>query len=307
MSFESALDDLADPAKRLSSRQLTDFSSLDAAETEAFADVWPSLDLERRLTTLQQLSELAEDNVELDYTAIFKLALSDESGEARAAGLRGLYEYEGPDLIGRLLDLLRTDPEPEVRREAAVALGRFAVAAEMGYLRAEDGEAVKSGLIESAEDIDEDERVRARAIEALGAISGEDTENLIESVYQEDSVWLKVGAVDAMGRSCNQGWLPLLVREMGSRAPEMRHAAAFAAGEIGDEQAVAPLKRLAVEDRDRGVQLAAIRALGEIGGPQARVALKSVLYEGEDDLRDAVEEALSEMAFREDPLSPPGL
>jgi HEAT repeat protein len=94
---------------------------------------------------------------------------------------------------------------------------------------------------------------------------------------------------------------------MENRAPEMRHAAAFAAGEIGDEQAIQPLKRAAINDPDREVQLAAIRSLGEIGGGPARVALQAVLYEGDDSLREAVEEALTEIAFNDDPLLPGGL
>jgi len=117
-------------------------------------------------------------------------------------------------------------------------------------------------------------------------------------------MWLKVGAVDAMGRSANETWLPIVIDEMDSEAPEMRHAAAFAAGEIGAEDAIQPLKRLAIQDPDREVQLAAIRGLGEIGGPTATVALKSILYEGDDDLREAVEEAISEAEFYDDPLNP---
>jgi hypothetical protein len=47
-----------------------------------------------------------------------------------------------------------------------------------------------------------------------------------------------------------------------------------------------------------------VHALGEIGGARAKVALKSVLYEGEDDLADAVHEAMAEIEFNEDPLRP---
>jgi HEAT repeat protein len=82
----------------------------------------------------------------------------------------------------------------------------------------------------------------------------------------------------------------------------MRHAAAFAAGEIGDEVAVDQLKRMAVLDPDREVQLAAVHALGEIGGNQAKVALKAVLFEGDEALEEAVQEAMSEIEFNEDPM-----
>jgi HEAT repeat protein len=165
-----------------------------------------------------------------------------------------------------------------------------------------DAALVREVLFESAEDLEEDEEVRARAIEALGALSGEETENLIESIYEEDSMWLKIGAIDAMGRSCNLMWIPLILREMENPAPEMRHAAAFAAGEIGEQETVDQLKRMAVMDPDREVQLAAVHALGEIGGMQAKVALKAILFEGEEILEEAVQEAMSEIEFNEDPL-----
>ncbi|HEY7467595.1 MAG TPA: HEAT repeat domain-containing protein [Dehalococcoidia bacterium] len=302
MSFESDLADLGDPTKRLAATQLVNFSELDAIEVERFEDAWPEIDAGRRVQIVSELTDLAQDSVDLNFDAIYKLALRDEEALVRAAALNGLHEYEGRDLIPVLSDLLRNDADAAVRREAAVALGRYALAAELDQLRAEDAAAVREVLMESAEDLEEDDRVRARSIEALGAISGEETENLIESIYQEDSLWLKVGAVDAMGRSCNENWLPLVIREMENRAPEMRHAAAFAAGEIGDEVAVNQLKRMAVLDPDREVQLAAVHALGEIGGNQAKVALKAILFEGDEALEDAVQEAMSEIEFNEDPM-----
>jgi HEAT repeat protein len=302
VSFESDLADLGDPNKRPAATQLVNFTELDEIELARFADSWPEIDGSRRFHVLTELAELAADNVDLNFDAIYKIALRDEEPELRSAALRGLSEYEARDLIPVLADILRSDPDSEVRREAAVALGRYALAAELDQLTPGDAATVRDVLFESAEDLDEDEIVRARAIEALGALSGEETENLIESIYDEVSMWLKIGAVDAMGRSCNPAWIPLILREMENPAPEMRHAAAFAAGEIGEEETVEALKRMAVLDPDREVQLAAVHSLGEIGGAQARVALKAILFEGEESLEEAVQEAIGEIEFSENPL-----
>jgi HEAT repeat protein len=302
VSFESDLADLGDPNKRPSATQLVNFTELDDIELSRFADAWGEIDGSRRYQVITELTELAGDNVDLNFDAIYKIALRDEEPELRAAALHGLNEYEGRDLIPVLIDALRNDPDANVRREAAVTLGRYALAAELEKLLPDDRARVSEALFESAEDLDEDEVVRGRAIEALGAISGEETENLIESIYEEDSMWLKIGAVDAMGRSCNAMWIPLILREMENPAPEMRHAAAFAAGEIGEEETVDQLKRMAVMDPDREVQLAAVHSLGEIGGSQAKVALKAILFEGEESIEEAVQEAISEIEFSEDPL-----
>jgi HEAT repeat protein len=302
MALDSVLEDFGDSNKRLSSSQLATLSELDSDDANTFAAAFETFDVNRRFSIVQELIELAQDNVDLIFDAVYKIALRDDEAAVRAAALRGLYEYEGRDIIPTLIDVLLTDPDPDVRREGAIALGRFALACELGQYSSDETQRIREALIESAEDLEEDERVRARSIEALGALSGEDTDNLIESIYDEDSLWLKVGAVDAMGRSANAIWLPVLLREAENRAPEMRHAAAFALGEIGEEQAVPRLRRMAVEDPDREVQMAAVHAMGEIGGANAKVALQGVLYEGDEALEEAVQEALSEIAFNEDPL-----
>jgi hypothetical protein len=45
-----------------------------------------------------------------------------------------------------------------------------------------------------------------------------------------------------------------------------------------------------------------VHSLGEIGGAQARVALKAILFEGEESLEEAVQEAIGEIEFSENPL-----
>jgi HEAT repeat protein len=303
MAFEDSLRDLSDPDKRLGSQQLISFGNLSREEVAEFRDAWEEVAPARRLSVLSELTDLAEDNVELNFDAVFKVGLEDEDAEVRAAALQGLFEYEGADLVPRLAEMLREDPNSEVRVQSAVALGRYALAAEFDRLSEADARTVRDALTESVEDLEEDEFVRARAIEALGAMSGEDTQNLIESVYEEgDSLPLRVGAVDAMGRSCDEVWLPIVMQEMENPAPQMRHAAAFAAGSIGDEEAVVPLALMARDDPDEEVQRAAIAALGEIGGGRARVALKNLLYEGNSDLEDDVQEALANLDFGDDPL-----
>lgn len=303
-TFDLTLEDLTDETQRLSSARLAKLSNLDREDALALADAWPDIEMQRRLSIINQLAELAMDNVDLNFDAVNKLALTDDEAYVRAAAIRGLAEYVGRDLIPVFADILGNDESAEARREAATGLGRYALEAELGHLREGDSEALRDALAERATDIDEDEAVRARALEALGALSGDETDNLIESIYGEDNLTLKIGAVDAMGRTCNDVWLPTVLREFDNDVPEMRLAAAAAAGGIGEDAAIEPLKRIAIMDVDPEVQQAAIHALGEIGGDAARVALKSILYEGDDELADAVQEALAEIAFADDPLTP---
>jgi HEAT repeat protein len=284
-----------------------DFSNLSPEEVEALRGAMAGTPPERRLGLMTDLSLLAEDNVELNFDAVFKLALADAAASVREAAIQGLYEYEESDLIEPLSDLLLGDPDGAVRAEAAVALGRYALMAEFERLGDGDANAVRRALTEAVEDEAEEEIVRAKAIEAIGALSDDETHDLIQRLYGAESLWLRIGAVDAMGRNADEDWLPIVIDEMESRAPEMRQAAAFAAGEIGSEDAVEALGDLATRDPDRPVQLAAIHALGQIGGGPAKVALQGALYEGDDELREAIQEAMAEVAFKDDPLRPLGL
>ena len=213
MPLETLIQEIGDSDKRLSTTQLANLSHMDVDDTRVLTEAWPDFEVNRRFAIVQDMIELAHDNVDLNFDSVFKIALTDDEATVRAAALRGLIEYERRDLIPVLIDLLLTDEDADVRREAAIVLGRFALACELGQFGAEEERRVRQALIESAEDTEEDERVRARAIEALGALSGDDTENLIESIYDEDSLWLKVGAVDAMGRSANAMWVPVVLRE----------------------------------------------------------------------------------------------
>src|SRR5262245_24317529 len=132
MSFESNLADL--PNKKLTSSQLVDFSNLSSDEVESLQDALQGAPVERRLGLVTDLSVLAEDNIEPNFDAVFRLALADAEAEVREVAIQGLYEYEEPDLIEPLSDLLLGDPDGAVRAEAAVALGRYALMAEFERL-----------------------------------------------------------------------------------------------------------------------------------------------------------------------------
>ena len=181
------LTSFADPDQRLTSGLLVPLSTLEREQTQELREVWPEIDATRRVRILNELATLAEDNVDLNFDPIFTGPPEGRAG-LRLAGLRGLIEYEGRDLIAALATMLREDADLDVRSEAAMALGRYALEAELGHLYDSDREAIADILMESAEDNDEDIGVRAKAIEALGAMSDEEIDNLIESIYDEESI-----------------------------------------------------------------------------------------------------------------------
>jgi len=302
MDLSDYLRELADGSVRLQVASLQRLSQLPPDGQREFAKAWPGIDARRRRRIVQELVGLAEDNVELDFDAVFVCGLTDDDPDIRLESIRGLWEHEGTDIIGPMLNMLEFDEDAGVRGEAALALGRFVVLAAEGKLRERYFPPIEEGLRRAIRDTEEVQEVRARALEAAGAHNGAWVRQAISEAYESDVRRLKVSAVHAMSRSCEDRWLPLIFKELGSDEAELRYEAATACGGLGDERAIPPLIKLIV-DPDEEVKEAAIHALGEIGGRQAREALLVLLDSESDAARDAATEALAQLDFEQDPLS----
>lgn len=302
MLFEDFLAELRSPSGRLRAVDLVRLSRMTPEQREAFGAVWPTLARDRRRQVMRRLVELAEDNVELNFDCIFLIGLEDEDAQVRVEAVRGLWEYNSPDLIAPLLRLLRQDSDARVRAEAALALGRFVLMYEYGNLRQRYFREVEVVLQQVLADQTEVDEVRARALEAIGAHDSPWVRQAIREAYESGVHRLKVGAIHAMGRSCEGRWLPLLLRELSSDDPELRYEAALACGALEDERAVPHLARM-LSDPDGEVKEAAIAALGEIGGEEAKALLLGLSRDPSPSVREAALAALAQIDFGEDPLS----
>jgi len=292
MSVEIFLSELMDPAHEVTSVGLTQLSGLMDEDERAFQERWGELPAPRRHEVMGKLLELADGNVELDFTGVFSHALSDEQGSVREQALSGLWESDDRHLIPLMVERLEHDMEDQVRAAAALGLGHFAVLAEADKLVARDKERVFQALMRSLEDEDEPIAVRRRALESVASFRDPDVREWIRWGYDHVDPFLRQSALFAMGRSCEAEWLPYVSREMTSGDPAMRFEAANAAREMGEPEAVRYLVEM-VDDPDVDVSYAALRAIGGIGGAKARSFLRAFLASAEDEgSREAAEEAL---------------
>jgi len=301
MDFTDYMNELGQ-ASRVKLSALPRLSELTGDQEKEFAAAWPGIEVRRRRRIISELTDLAEDNVELNFDTVFRHGLSDDDAAVRRASIRGLWEYDRPDIIDPLLRILDSDPDAGVRVEAALALGRFVLLSEEGRLSERSGRLVEAGLRRAIERTDEEVEVRARALEAVGAHNEAWVRQAISKAYESDIPRMKVSAVHAMGRSCEARWLPLVSKQLSNEDAEVRYEAAVACGSLGEEQAIPDLIRLVV-DPDDEVRQAAIGALGEIGGRQAKDALATLLGSQSESTREAARDALTGLEFEEDPLS----
>jgi HEAT repeat protein len=280
--------------------EVDSLSMLEGGDLERFREVWRGLSAAARARLIRALCGAAERRLRLDFGALNQLALEDADARVRLAGVECALEDRSPALLHKLLELLKSDPQAEVRAAAAEDLSRFALLAELDDLDAESARRVRTGLLEAVRRDGEHDRVRSAALAALGYFSDAAMMDELASAFSTPG--LRLGAVRGMGRSADPRWTDRLMPVLGADDPHMRQEAARALGEIEDERAVPPLVEV-IDDPVQDVRLAVIEALGHIGGDEAREALLYAAEDSQDTIREAAEKALEEIEeVEQDPL-----
>jgi HEAT repeat protein len=297
--FEHALQLVAEE-EPLPTEEVDQLSMLEGADLARFHDVWAKLPAGARARLIRALHGAAEQRLRLDFSSLNQLGLDDADSQVRLAGIQSTIDDRSLSLLRKLLDMVQSDPNHEVRLAAVEDLSRFTLLGELEHLDAETTSQLRARLQEIMRDQNQSPMVRGSALAALGYFS--DTETAQDLAFGFSDPVLRLGAVRAMGRSADVRWTDRLMPVLGSDDPDMRAEAARALGEIEDERAATPLVEI-VDDPDPEVRLAVIEALGRIGGENAREALLYLGEDPEDHIRAAAEQALEELEAAEgDPM-----
>ena len=301
MPSDLFLETLNDETAAIPVAEFAEMSDLSPSELGEFARVWFGMEEDRQRNIITAMVEAAEENAELDFSAVFKMCLRDKDEFVLEKAIEGLWENEDRSIIPSLDQVLHSDRSPGVRAAAAVALGKFAVLAQEGKLLARDVNTLHNSLIAVLQDLDQPLEVRRRSLEAVAPINTSEIRSLVSEAFESDDLELKSSSIFAMGRTGEPDWLPLLIQELDSPEPSIRYESAHACGELAEEDAVPHLIPL-LEDDDYQVQLAGINALGKIGGDLAKKVLINCIRDGDASLEDAAKMELENIEFMEDPL-----
>ena len=198
-----------------------------------------------------------------------------------------LYELARDARESAVVAYLRRGSSAVVRRRAAEMLGDFAT-----DTSDETAEEIVRALVEAVRE-DDDDGVRARAIDALSRY-GEDaierlvreldgidadapadrpTPELLEEWLDADRPEFRMVAATALGRIGRPRSLSALLPATRDPSPRVRTRAVRACGRIGHERCTRPLEAR-LDDPQRTVREAAVRALGSIG---PRAALRPLV------------------------------
>jgi HEAT repeat protein len=301
VSFQTVLDSLLAPAKDFPRRYLKHFSDISPLELKTLMDLWPRVKPDRKLSLLDGLLSLADSDTLVSFDDFARSILDDPDAAVRVRAIR-LLDHEACDdlkLVPAYLAMLKTDPDVNVRAEAANALNVFVDLGELEEIAEETYGEVHAALLESARG-EKEAKVRRRALESLGWSSNPAVVELIESAFENGMDW-KVSALIAMGRSADDRWEDRVLRSMLDDNLKIRKAAVQSAGMLALKSARLPLLRMLESEDDGEVMTAAIWSLSQIGGEDVQTYLEALLDQTEDeDLIEFLEDALDNLAFTED-------
>jgi HEAT repeat protein len=299
-SFQTVLDALLSDRPDFPRRYLQEFSDLGTLELKTFLDVWPRVKLSRKLTLLEELDALAEVDTLVSFDELARALLTDPEPEVRMRAIRLLDECEDSKIVPSYLEILKNDPDVNVRVEAAKILNLFVDLGELEEIPEKIYHQVEDALLASANSED-DIRVRRAALESLGYSSRPEVTTLIESAFhREDPTW-QASSLIAMGRSADNRWDEEVTRSLVNVNDRVRKAAVRAAGELSLQLARPILLKMLGEEEDEDILSAVIWSLSQIGGEDVRTYLENLLDQIEDEEQIAfLEEALDNLAFTED-------
>lgn len=298
-SFQNVLDALL-AGKEFPRRYLQEFSDIGTQELKTLLDVWPQVKTNRKLTLLEELDALAENDTLVSFDDVARALLTDPEPEIRTRAIRLLDEYEDPKIVPSYLDMLKNDPDVNVRMEAANALNLFVDLGELEEIPESIYRQVEDSLLASAASED-DVRVRRAALESLGFSSRAEVVTLIDSAFHRADPSWQASSLVAMGRSADERWTDAVTRSLIHVDDRIRKAAVQAAGELSLQAARPILLKMLGEEEEPTILSAVIWSLSQIGGEDVRTYLENLLDQLEDDEQIAfMEEALDNLAFTED-------
>jgi len=216
-----------------------------------------------------------------------------------------LYELARESDVTELVAYMKRSDSPQIRARAAELLGDFSSLPQQDRM-----EELRRELIETAL-ADENEQVRAMAIDALYRHGQESLERLIDRLAEHDISdapdwviaetlvsWLendraefRLVAATALGDLGDVTVIPDLIELFSDPDARVRTRAVRSVGQIGDPRAIDPLRKR-LTDRRTMVQREAAYALADMDDERALEALVPVARADDEGLRQIAVEAL---------------
>jgi HEAT repeat protein len=211
-----------------------------------------------RAAALEHVAYLDDDRV----LPLLVDALAHDTPRARAAAVQALAHLTSPEVLA-ILRNATDDRDPWVRYFSVTSLGRQLDRASLP-------------ILERAAQHDDHQPVRIAAVEAIGAIGGDEAADLLGALATAAASEVAVAAISALGQSESDRAFEPLRRALANGDAAQRTAAATALARWGRGPAVDLLQWTAAADGDLMVVRAAIAGLSRIGSALSPAAGEAI-------------------------------
>lgn len=296
--FEGLIEHLTSEEAEIPHDRLSDLSDLNADLVKRFLSAWPEMTAARRRGLIEDLGQLADEQIELRFEAINLAVLDDDDAGVRLQAIRNLWECDKQALSSSLLRMLVEDDSAEVREASAQALGRFIHLHELDELRGINGTELEQALIDLSKR-DPSPKVRQESLIALGYSSHPAVPDLILKAYRTGKEAHQLASLKAISRSADDLWREQVIEQLHSPFPELRAEAVRAAGELTLRETLDDIIGH-LDDVSDLVREAAIWTLGQLGGKSALESLGQLVDEAADEgERKLLSDAIDNLVFIE--------
>jgi HEAT repeat protein len=243
-----------------------------------------------------------------DWDSLTK-ALKDNDSNIRKLAVQVL-RNNGMPAVGSLIQALKDDEDPNIRKETAEALGFIGdVKAILPLIQAlkDDDDRVQEESMKALIKIgvpsidalakvlnDRNNQVRKHAVQALGEIKDARAVESLIQVFTDSDVDVLGDAVSALEK-IGIASVESLIKALKDRDSQIRKLAVVALGEIRDARAVEPLIQV-LSDNDSNVRGEAADALSKISDIRAVEPLIQVLSDNDSNVRGEAADALSKIS-----------
>lgn len=298
--FKTIISALLEPNQPFPPTYLHRFSDLPEADLTAMRKAWPLINPERRVSLLEDLVELMEADTVVSFDEVAVLGLADPLPTVRNLSIQLLSESEDDELAKKFLELMKNDPDEEVRAVAATALGKYVFLGDIEEIPVDFYHQILDDLLEVISST-EKTLVRRRALESVSYSMHEDVPDLIQQAYDSGAQEWIASALCAMGRSGNEQFQPTIMSHLDDPNSAVQLEAVRAAGELELASSRKKLMTFLVDESlDEEVRFAAIWSLSQIGGKEVKEVLDALLEAAEDEDESAfIEDAIDNLYLTE--------
>ncbi len=298
--FLDIIKSLLDRDHIFPARYLMNFSDINPADLASLIGIWDQITVDRRISLLNDLENLAESDTLTNFDPIALHALSDPDPNVRVLAIRLLWECEDLSLADRFMNMMQSDPDQLVQAAAASALGSFIYEGELDEIPVR----VLNKIVDAVTDTYKSTRspeVKRRALESLGFSSRDEVDQYIKEMYRSERIEDTASALFAMGRSADNRWTSIVQSNINHGSPLIQLEAIRAAGELEIKELREDLLDLIDQSEiDEEVYYATIWSLSQIGGQGVKDKFEEIMEsEIDDDLADFLENAMDNLAFND--------